>query len=388
MMTDRYDFLARHQEDIQEDLLNLVKSESPSLDKELVDQTGNLLKELIFHRLGREYTCKVHPQKEYGDHLQFEKPENTNPRILFLSHFDTVWPKGELPVRFEDNLFYGPGVFDMKAGLLSSIWAVASLENSLDTLPISPVFLFTSDEEIGSISSRSLIEEVAKTCEAVFVMEPAEAHTNALKTARKGVGIYQIDVQGISAHAGNHHEDGVNAILEIAYLVQQLEALTDYSKGTTVNVGMIHGGTASNVVPEHASIEVDFRVTSLQEAIRIMQSIEQLKPKNPQAQLTITGELNRPPLESNEANRHLYELAKLAGTRLKLDVQESSVGGGSDGNFTSALGIPTIDGLGIPGDGPHARHEHIRFDLFVERCALVAELSMVYAEHKSKLNAE
>lgn len=386
-MTDRYDFLARHQEDIREDLLNLVQAESPSLDKQLVDQTGNLLKELILHRLGSEYTCKVYPQKEYGDHLQFEKRDTTKPRILFLSHFDTVWPQGELPVRFEDNLFYGPGVFDMKAGLLSSIWAVASLEKTLDELPISPVFLFTSDEEIGSMSSRSLIEDVAKTCEAVFVMEPAEAHTNALKTARKGVGIYQIDVQGISAHAGNHHEDGVNAILEIAYLVQQLEALTDYSKGTTVNVGMISGGTASNVVPEHASIEVDFRVTSLEEAARIMQSIEQLKPKNPQAKLTIAGELNRPPLERNEANRNLYEIAKLAGTRLNLDVQESSVGGGSDGNFTSSLGIPTIDGLGIPGDGPHARHEHIRFDLFVERCAFVAELCMVYAEHKNILYA-
>jgi glutamate carboxypeptidase len=221
------------------------------------------------------------------------KNDSTKPRILFLSHFDTVWQKGELPIRFEDNLIYGPGVFDMKAGLLSSIWAVVSLEETIHTLPISPVFLFTSDEEIGSLSSRELIEEVAKTCEAVFVMEPAEAKTNALKTARKGVGIFHLDVQGVSAHAGNHHEDGVNAILELTYLVQQLQELTDYARGTTVNVGTINGGTSSNVVPEHGSIEIDFRVTSLKDAERIIQTIQQLKPKNPLAKLTVTGELNR-----------------------------------------------------------------------------------------------
>ncbi|MGB3260145.1 M20 family metallopeptidase [Paenisporosarcina sp.] len=379
-MTDRYSFLKKHEEDIRTDLISIVQAESPTLQKELVDITGNLLKEMMLNRLGNDYICTVHSQPEYGDHLLFEKNYPSKPRILFLSHFDTVWQKGELPIRFEDQKMYGPGVFDMKAGLLSSIWAVASLEKTMDALPISPVFLFTSDEETGSMSSRELIEQVAETCEAVFVMEPAEAHSNALKTARKGVGIYNIEVEGISAHAGNHHEDGVNAILEIAYLVQQLEDLTDYAKGTTVNVGMIHGGTASNVVPEHASIEVDFRVTSLQEADRIMNSIEQLKPKNSQAKVTIIGELNRPPLERNAANQKLFELAKHAGKRLNMEVTESSVGGGSDGNYTSALGIPTIDGLGIPGDGPHARHEHIRFDLFVERCTLVAEMCMIYGE--------
>ena len=379
-MTARYDFLTLHKQDIEADLISLIRAESPSLQKDLVDMTGELLKDIIRKRLGSDYVCTVHPQENYGNHLQFEKHEPSKPRILFLCHFDTVWQKGELPIRIEDHLIYGPGVFDMKAGLLSSIWAVSSLEKTLDTLPISPVFLFTSDEEIGSVSSRELIEKVAKTCEAVFVMEPTEANTHALKTARKGIGIYQLHVQGVSAHAGNHHADGVNAIVEIAHLVLQLQALTDYSKGTTVSVGTIQGGTASNVVPEYASIEIDFRVTSIQEAERVIQTIKQLTPKNPLAKLTITGELNRPPLEKNEANHRLFEMAKLAGKRLNLDVKESSVGGGSDGNFTSAIGIPTIDGLGIPGDGPHARHEHIRFDLFEQRCALVAELCMVYGE--------
>ncbi|WP_075617214.1 M20 family metallopeptidase [Paenisporosarcina indica] len=384
-MSETYEFLSAHIQQIQEDLISIVKAESPSLQKELVDKTGNLLKDIVQNRLGSNYICTVHPQEYYGDHLQFEKKESesSKPRVLFLSHFDTVWQEGELPIRFDEQLLYGPGVFDMKAGLLSSIWAVTSLEKTLDTLPISPVFLFTSDEETGSLSSRDLIEQVAKTCDAVFVMEPAEAHTHALKTARKGIGMYQLDVQGVSAHAGNNHEDGVNAILEMTYLIQQLHELTDYSKGTTVSVGTIKGGTTSNVVPEHASIEVDFRMTSLEEASRLMQTIDQLNPKNPLAQLTITGELNRPPLERNEANRKLYELAKIAGKKLNIDLKESSVGGGSDGNFTSALGIPTIDGLGIPGDGPHARHEHIRFDLFAQRCALVAELCITYAQNLS-----
>ncbi|WP_019412461.1 M20 family metallopeptidase [Paenisporosarcina sp. TG20] len=377
-MTQTHDFILKHIQDIKFDLINLLQAESPSLEKDLVDKTGDLIRDIIHKRLGSDYICTVHPQIEYGNHLQFEKSDTFKPRILFLSHFDTVWKKGELPIRVEDQLLYGPGVFDMKSGLLSSIWAVTSLEKTLDTLPISPVFLFTSDEEIGSLSSRDVIEKVAKTCDAVFVMEPAEAHTNALKTARKGVGIYKLQVQGVSAHAGNHHEDGVNAISEVANLVLQLEELTDYSKGTTVNVGTIQGGTLSNVVPEYASIDIDFRVTSSEEANRIIKRIEQLTPKNPLAKLTITGELNRPPLERNTANQQLFELAKLAGRRLNMDVKESSVGGGSDGNFTSALGIPTIDGLGIPGDGPHARHEHIRFDLFAERCALVAELCIEY----------
>ena len=379
-MSERYKFLTEHLQDIQTDLVSLVKAESPSLEKRMVDETGHLLKDIIHNRLGSDYICTVHPQEQYGDHLQFEKNDPSKPRVLFLSHFDTVWQKGELSIRQEGNLLYGPGVFDMKAGLLSSIWAVHSLQKTLESLPISPVFLFTSDEETGSLSSRDLIESVANTCEAVFVMEPAEVHTNALKTARKGVGIYQIHVQGVSAHAGNHHEDGVNAILEAAYLVQQLEELTDYSKGTTVSVGTIKGGTTSNVVPEHASIEIDFRVTSQEEADRIMHTIENLKPRNPLAKMTITGELNRPPMERNPGNRELYEMAKLAGERLNISVTESSVGGGSDGNYTSALGIPTIDGLGIPGDGPHARHEHIRTDLFAERCALVAELCVVFGE--------
>lgn len=380
-MTDSYKFISQNLENIREDLISLVQSESPSSEKSLVDLTGNLIKDIIHNRLGDNYICTEHKNKETGNHLQFEKKEDTKPRILFLCHFDTVWKKGEIPLRFEEDVFYGPGVFDMKAGLLSSIWAINSLENTLDKLPISPVFLFTSDEETGSLTSRELIEEIAKTCDAVFVMEPAEGKTNALKTARKGVGMYHLHVQGISAHAGNHHEDGVNAILEIAYLVQQLQELTDYTKGTTVSVGTISGGTTSNVVPEHASIEVDFRIASLDEADRIMQTIEQLTPKNPLAKLTIAGELNRPPLERTEVNQQLFKLAQNAGKKLNIEISETSVGGVSDGNFTSALGIPTIDGLGIPGDGPHARHEHIRFDLFAERCALVAELCIIFGEN-------
>lgn len=374
------EFLEGNKQFIKEDLLTIVKAESPSLDKNLVDQTGEIIKDIIQKRLGADYRILVMEEKNVGNHLHVEKVNSVKPRILFLSHFDTVWNQGELTTQFRGSDLYGPGVFDMKAGLLSSIWAISSLENMLEDLPISPVFLFTSDEEIGSNSSRQLIEDLSSSCEAVFVMEPPEANTFALKTARKGVGIYRIDIEGRSAHSGNHHEDGINAILEAAYLVQELQEMTDYEKGTTINVGIIKGGSATNVVPEQATIEFDFRVSTIEEANRIINKISTLSPKNPLAKLTITGELNRPPLENNEANQRLFNFAKEAGKKLNMNITGASVGGASDGNFTSALGIPTIDGLGIPGDGPHARNEHIRFDLFTERCAFLAELCITYTK--------
>nr|WP_316047421.1 M20 family metallopeptidase [Planococcus glaciei] len=271
---------------------------------------------------------------------------------------------------------YGPGVFDMKAGLLSSIWAVRSLQQQMEELPFSPVYLFTADEEIGSKTSRSVIEEAAKTCDAVFVMEPPVSESFALKTERKGVGRYTLEVKGVSSHAGNHHEDGVSAIYELAQQIITLEELTNYNKGTTVNVGVIKGGTSSNVVSASAVAEIDFRVTSTDEADKLIEVLENLHPLHPDAELSITGELNRPPMEKSQGSDQLYQKAKLVGKRLGFDIQEAKAGGGSDGNFTAALGIPTLDGLGIPGDGPHAIHEHIHFDRFSERCALVAELCL------------
>lgn len=376
-MTIIYDYLKQNEHLIKADLLEFVKAESPSHRKEKVDACGEVLKEIFQNRLKGNWTLETFERETTGDHFSFALEEaSSKPRILFLSHFDTVWEVGALPVVEDGNDIYGPGVFDMKAGLLSSIWAVRSLQQNGEDLPFSPVFLFTADEEIGSTTSRPLIEEVAKTCDAVFVMEPPVAGSFALKTERKGVGRYTLGVTGVSSHAGNHHEDGVSAICEMAQQIIKLEELTDYAKGTTVNVGVINGGTSSNVVSASAVAEIDFRVTSHSEADKLIEVLENLNPVNPAAEISITGELNRPPMEKSEQSNLLYEKAKLAGKRLGIEIQEAKAGGGSDGNFTAALGIPTLDGLGIPGDGPHAIHEHIHFDRFSERCALVAELCL------------
>ncbi|MGE6415241.1 M20 family metallopeptidase [Planococcus kocurii] len=376
-MSIYYEYLKKNDGEIKADLLELVKAESPSHRKEKVDACGNTLKEIFQNRLKGEWTLETFARETTGDHFLFTlKEPRPKPRVLFLSHFDTVWEVGVLPIVEDGNDIYGPGVFDMKAGLLSSIWAVRSLQQETEDLPFSPVYLFTADEEIGSTTSRSVIEEVAKTCSAVFVMEPPVAGSFALKTERKGVGRYTLGVTGVSSHAGNHHEDGVSAIRELAQQIIILEELTDYDNGTTVNVGVIKGGTSSNVVSASAVAEIDFRVTSYNEAEKLIEVLENLNPVNPSAEISISGELNRPPMKKSEASSRLYQKAQLVGKRLGFDVQEAKAGGGSDGNFTAALGIPTLDGLGIPGDGPHAIHEHIHFDRFSERCALVAELCL------------
>lgn len=376
-MSAIYDYLEQNKDRIKEDLLELVKAESPSHRKEKVDNCGNILKEIFQNRLNGNWKLENFNRELTGDHFLFTLEESSpKPRILFLSHFDTVWEVGALPIIEKGDDIYGPGVFDMKAGLLSSIWAVRSLQQQMEELPFSPVYLFTADEEIGSKTSRSVIEEAAKTCDAVFVMEPPVSESFALKTERKGVGRYTLEVKGVSSHAGNHHEDGVSAIYELAQQIITLEELTNYNKGTTVNVGVIKGGTSSNVVSASAVAEIDFRVTSTDEADKLIEVLENLHPLHPDAELSITGELNRPPMEKSQGSDQLYQKAKLVGKRLGFDIQEAKAGGGSDGNFTAALGIPTLDGLGIPGDGPHAIHEHIHFDRFSERCALVAELCL------------
>ncbi|ETP67287.1 M20 family metallopeptidase [Planococcus glaciei] len=376
-MSAIYDYLEQNKDRIKEDLLELVKAESPSHRKEKVDNCGNILKEIFQNRLNGNWKLENFNRELTGDHFLFTLEEpSPKPRILFLSHFDTVWEVGALPIIEKGDDIYGPGVFDMKAGLLSSIWAVRSLQQQMEELPFSPVYLFTADEEIGSKTSRSVIEEAAKTCDAVFVMEPPVSESFALKTERKGVGRYTLEVKGVSSHAGNHHEDGVSAIYELAQQIITLEELTNYNKGTTVNVGVIKGGTSSNVVSASAVAEIDFRVTSTDEADKLIEVLENLHPLHPDAELSITGELNRPPMEKSQGSDQLYQKAKLVGKRLGFDIQEAKAGGGSDGNFTAALGIPTLDGLGIPGDGPHAIHEHIHFDRFSERCALVAELCL------------
>lgn len=376
-----YLFLKHHQNQIKDELLKLTSAESPSHNLSAIQNCANVLKKLFNEKFKDMFTLTEY-EIEGRFHLKYEIQNSKKPRILFLSHFDTVWDIGELELVERENRIYGPGIFDMKAGLLSSIWAIYSLSQTENELPISPVFLFTPDEEIGSPTSRKIIEEVASTCNAAFIMEPPEANTNALKTERKGVGIFRIYTKGVNAHAGNHHEDGANAILEIAKIVQKLENLTNYTLGTTVNVGTITGGSGTNIVPDTAEISVDLRFKVAKEGNRIHKIIKSLIPEDDRIELRIEGGLNRPPLEKNDANQALYAMAKKASQRIGIDLQEASVGGGSDGNFTSTLGIPTLDGLGIPGDGPHAKHENIQFDTFVDRCSLLAETCLEYALEK------
>ncbi|MCF3944582.1 M20 family metallopeptidase [Oceanobacillus alkalisoli] len=365
---------------LKKELIELVKAESPSHDKAALLSCEQKIKQIITGHFGDQFTLETFGMDETGNHLKYEIRKQPGPRILFLSHYDTVWRKGELPVAEKKEKIYGPGIFDMKAGLLCSIWAVKALLETRGKLLFSPVFLFTADEEIGSITSKAIIETVAETCDAVFVMEPPTSRSHALKLERKGVGAYTITATGKSAHAGNHHAEGVSAILEMSKIIQKLEGLTDYKKGTTINVGKINGGSVSNVIPEKAEIEVDFRVKNSEEAKRIETVIESLSVSHPEIDLLIEGGLNRPPLEKTAGNAALFAIAKRAGKKLGMKVKGASAGGGSDGNFTSALGIPTLDGLGIPGGGPHARSEHIRFDLFPQKCALVALVCELFSE--------
>ncbi|MDX5475081.1 MAG: M20 family metallopeptidase [Bacillaceae bacterium] len=364
-------YLQDHQDEMVEDLVRFVRAESPSLNKSLVDNCGNVLSSIFVERLG--VTPIKFPQQDRGDHLLFTVGEGPK-RVLILGHFDTVWDEGRLPLVMEDGKFYGPGVLDMKSGIIQSIWAVKAYLELGYTLNMELAFLCTSDEEVGSQTSRALIEEEALKSDLVLVTEPPVAKTGALKTSRKGVGIYEIIATGVSSHAGNHHQAGRSAIKEMAHQTLYLESLTKYELGTTVNVGVIHGGTRSNVVPDKATAQIDFRVETNVEASRMVKELENLSSFVNGVKLEIVGELNRPPMERTEEIAELFEKAKKAAEEIGFGLEEAAAGGGSDGNFTAALGVPTLDGLGCLGEGPHAEYEHIIIDELPKRAALVAHL--------------
>jgi glutamate carboxypeptidase len=239
--------------------------------------------------------------------------------------------------------------------------------------------LFTTDEEVGSLTSRALVEAEARRSRLVLVLEPALAG-GQLKTSRKGVGDFTVTAYGRAAHAGGDHQKGVNAIEELAYHIPVLQKLTDYEAGTTLNVGVIRGGTASNVVPEWAEMEVDFRVSQAGEADRVAEIVQGLSPVLPGARLEITGGLNRPPMEHNARMAQTFARARQLSASIGLALEEGSTGGGSDGNFTAALGVPTLDGMGAVGDGAHAAHEHIVISSLAERAALLATILTQWEE--------
>lgn len=367
-------FLRQHQDDMVADLTRLVEMESPSDNKASLDRLGeHLVGELS--QLGAQ--VDVIRQERTGNHLRAQWGEGERGGLLLLCHMDTVWDIGTVaqrPVRIEDGVFYGPGAFDMKGGLVNTLWAIRSL-GALDLGPDRRItLLITSDEELGSRTSRSTIEAEAPSHDAVFVMEPAHPPHAALKTWRKGVGLYKVRVTGVPAHAGAAHADGVNAIEELAHQVLAIQALTNYEAGTTVNVGVVGGGTRSNVVPHHAWARVDARVMNQAEAERLDAALRGLRPHREGAQVEVTGGINRPPMIRTEAGVALFRKAEAVAAELGFAVAEAGTGGGSDGNFTAALGVPTLDGLGAVGDGGHALYEHVIVSSLPERAALLAGL--------------
>ena len=354
-------------------LEEMVMMESPSFDKALVDQFVKFVG-ARFATVGGEVQF-VRAEK-FGDHLIARFNGQSSDRVLLLGHTDTVWPAGEIakrPFKIDGRRALGPGVFDMKAGILLAWMAIDALQKTSGGLSNSLSVLLVSDEEVGSNSSRALTESEAGRCRAVLVLEPS-LPGGALKTSRKGVGRFTVKAIGRAAHAGIDPENGVNAVEEISRQIIKLQQMTDRARGTTVTVGIVQGGTRSNVVPAEAAAEIDIRITSIEEAERVVKSIKALSPELPNARLEIRGSINRPPMERSAETDRLFQLAHKIAAGLGIDLKEGSTGGASDGNFTSALRIPTLDGLGAVGGGAHAIDEWVDIESLPQRAALLAEL--------------
>src|SRR3984893_11047057 len=357
-------------------LRRFVVSESPSLEKVCADRCCG-----IIAAEWRKYGLEVHriPQKNRGDHLRIvssSKSSRATGQLLVLGHYDTVYASGTLsrmPFRLAAGKAYGPGTFDMKAGIVQALFA----HSALHQLNLAPnkriVFLWTSDEEIGSDSSRKLIETEARRSDAVFVLEPSFGPRGLIKTARKGVGEAEIIVHGRASHAGLAPEEGINAVHELCYQLSHILEWNNPRRGTTVNADIIHGGTRTNVIADRARAVLDLRATSISEMSRLERRLHALKPHLRGARLEINGGVSRSPLE-RKMSTALFKSAKSLGAQMNLSLGECVVGGGSDGNLTAALGIPTLDGLGAVGDGAHSTHEHVLANAMPIRATLLAAL--------------
>jgi len=346
-------------------LERLVVAESPSPDKARCDACADEVAGLFRQLLG--VSAIRHRRPDAGDHLEIRIGEGREP-IVLLCHHDTVWPEGtlaRLPFRIDGDRLTGPGSYDMKAGIVEAAFA---LEDARPKRPV--VVLSTSDEEIGSASSRMLIEETARHAVAVLVLEPA-ASGGAIKTARKGIADFVLEVVGRAAHAGVEPEKGISAIEELAHQVLALKALADPASGTTVNVGVVHGGTRPNVVAAQARAEIDVRFTRATEAERIVAAIRGLQPQREGAGLRISGGVDRPPMERSPGVVRLEQLAQRLAGDVGFPLTETSTGGASDGNFTAAIGVPTLDGLGPDGGGAHADSEHLLVESWLQRTQLL-----------------
>jgi glutamate carboxypeptidase len=356
----------------------LVSSESPSDVKSAVDAclalaaigARGLGGRVKIHRSVAADSLGNALEARFGPRTSASKP------ILLLGHLDTVWPLGTLqsmPCKVSGGRLWGPGTLDMKAGVAMAFTAIELLAET-GSLKREIILLLTGDEEVGSHAGRPIVESLAKKCSAVYVLEPAQGL--AYKTARKGIGSWRIDVAGIAAHAGVDFEKGANAIRELARVVEKVSSWTDLKRGLTVSVGVAGGGTKSNVVPAQAWAEVDVRIARRADGLRIERKFAALQSQDPRCRLTITGGINRPPMERSRGTVRLLRQAQALAGELGFDLDEASTGGGSDGNFTAALGIPTLDGMGAVGEGAHARHESVLVEHLAPRTALLAAMLM------------
>lgn len=369
------EYLFEHQADMLGDLEALVKMETPSLDKELLDRCAKYLQ--MYFEDSIHCRVSIIDNATTGNNLIIRINEESGMApILLLGHYDTVFPEGTInripfSVGTDREMARGPGVFDMKGGLVQAVWALKALEKyGHPKRPI--IFLVTSDEEIGSQASRKLIEGKARESVAVLVLEASL--NGKLKTERKGSGAIDIRVIGKASHAGLDISKGASAIQEAARIVQFLHSLNDPEKGTTVNVGTINGGTRRNVVAGETTMEVDFRITSEEEGTRIVEKVKSMRPEDDRVKLEIRGGINRPPLKKTAESQKLFDLARKIGLEFDRELDESSVGGGSDGNFCAALGIPVLDGLGAVGDGAHSDSEVIDLNEMPLRAAILERL--------------
>ena len=355
----------------------LVETESPSGDKDGSAEVVSLIAKAA-SGIGSVNSVERFASEDFGEHVAIRAfgKTDTSRSILVLGHTDTVHPRGtikERPWRTAGNRIYGPGIFDMKVNCAMVLEALRACEAVGLQTRSAITILLTCDEETGSPGGRSLVEAEAKKSRAVLVMEPP-ASGGRVKTARKGTGMFTIEVKGRAAHAGLDPEKGVSAVLELAKQTVRLHDLNDPVSGTTVTVNVINGGTHSNVIPADARAEVDMRFSSADAGAKTERRILTLTPIDPGATLMVTGGINRPPLERSQPVKALYSHARALASFLDFDLGEASVGGASDGNFVAALGVPVLDGLGVQGDGAHAAHEHIMCDDIPTRGALLAGL--------------
>ena len=370
---ERLHYFEGRREAIARTIRDFVEIESPSDDKAAGDRMGKLLAEK-FQSLGGN--IHVHQTRDFANHVQidFPGPEKTKP-VLLLGHFDTVYPLGTLaamPCEISDGRLHGPGVLDMKSGIALMWHAIAALQRWHGELPRPVTVLLVSDEEVGSASSRKITEALAKESAAVLVLEPAAGLRGAVKTARKGVGEYTLKVKGIAAHAGLDPGDGHSAIFELARQITAISKLNDLRQGLSVNAGVIQGGTRTNVIAAEATAGIDVRIKHAKQAAGVDRKLRSLKPFDKHCRLQITGGINRMPMERTAGVAALYKKALAVAMHIDWNLEEAAVGGGSDGNFTAGMGIPTLDGLGGVGEGAHAVHEHILISELPRRALLLA----------------